>query len=451
MLADWLEVPNLGQQSQALLDRLMARFFLGIAPPADRSLPQRSRGLLVGYALASALYRWLIVLGILWFCYRVAKAHGLEVIALGLAFVVIAGMVTAPVWNLARFLNRPATRRGIDWTRAWLLGTLTLAAVVLLVMLPLPFHVTAPAVFQPHDARMVYVTVPGRIAAAVAPGDVVHKGQVLARLANLDVDREIVELTGQCNQQRLQLQHDRVRLIDDPQLAAEIPWAESALADLEARLQQRQQDREGLTLRAPCDGVVLPPPLVPVVSGSRRQLSCLAWKSAGRAEFRRHSGKGHALVHGRPAGGAGGVCCRRSLRRQLRGQRASGPPAGRRGPRSCPGRHDRGTGQSGPEGRAAANWPKAAKFRCDSTNKASRIRLPRRIKPGSCWTRRPICGCCPGPAAARRSPWNLSRWPSASAASCNRRSTCASVAEGCRVGPAQACKPPAHHDVLSRR
>jgi putative peptide zinc metalloprotease protein len=276
VLADWLEVPNLGQQSQALLNRLMAGFFLGIAPPADRSLPQRSRGLLVGYALASAVYRGLVVLGILWFCYCVAKAHGLEVIALGLAFMVIAGMVAAPVWNLARFLNRPATRRGIGSTmRAWLLGTLTLAAGVLLVMLPLPFHVTAPAVFQPHDARVVYVTVPGRVTAAVAPGDLVHKGQVLARLANLDVDREIVELTGQCNQQRLQLQHDRVRLIDDPQLAAEIPWAESALADLEARLRQRQQDREGLTLRAPCDGVVLPPPLVPVVSGSRRQLS--AW------------------------------------------------------------------------------------------------------------------------------------------------------------------------------
>ena len=39
VLADWLEVPNLGQQSQALLNRLLAGFFLGIVPPADRSLP----------------------------------------------------------------------------------------------------------------------------------------------------------------------------------------------------------------------------------------------------------------------------------------------------------------------------------------------------------------------------------------------------------------------------
>jgi putative peptide zinc metalloprotease protein len=95
---------------------------------------------------------------------------------------------------------------------------------------------------------------------------------------NLDIDREIVELSGHCKQQRLQLQNARLRLIDDPQVAGEIPWAESALADLEARLRQREQDREGLTLRAPCDGVVLPPPLLAAVSGNRRQLH--AWQGS---------------------------------------------------------------------------------------------------------------------------------------------------------------------------
>jgi putative peptide zinc metalloprotease protein len=267
VLADWLEVPNLGQQSQALLHRLMAWFFLGSVPPADRSLPQRSRWLLVVYAAAATLYRWLVVLGILWFCYRLAKAYRAEVLAVGLAILVIAGMLAAPAWNLVRFLNQPAVRRGILWTRAWLLTVLVLAAAVVLVTLPLPYRVTAPAVFQPRDARMVYVTVPGRLAAAagvaVKPGDAVCYGQELAQLVNLDVEREIVELSGQCEQQRLQLRNARLRQIDDPQVAAEIPRDESALADLEARLQQRQQDRESLTLRAPCDGVLLPPPRLP--------------------------------------------------------------------------------------------------------------------------------------------------------------------------------------------
>ena len=58
------------------------------------------------------------------------------------------------------------------------LTALVIAAVVFLLTVPMSFHVAAPAVFQVHDARTVYVTVSGRIVAGAAPGDVVHKGQV---------------------------------------------------------------------------------------------------------------------------------------------------------------------------------------------------------------------------------------------------------------------------------
>jgi putative peptide zinc metalloprotease protein len=278
VLADWLEIPNLAQQSQALLGRLAARVFLGIAPPADRSLPQRSQGLLVAYAVTSILYRWLIVGGILWFCYRVAKAHGAEVLAVGLALLVIAGMVISPVGELAGYLRWQSSRGNIHGRRIWFLAAVVLTGSAPLLMAPLPYHVTAPAVFQPQDAHAVYVTVPGRIVQAAAPGDTVRQGQVLARLENLDVDREIIELAGQCDQQRLQLNSARLRQIDDPLVAAEIPREESALADLEGRLHQRQSDRQALTLLAPCDGTVLPPPLVRDTSHSRSQLH--AWQGS---------------------------------------------------------------------------------------------------------------------------------------------------------------------------
>jgi putative peptide zinc metalloprotease protein len=282
VLADWLEVPNLAQQSQALLGSLAARFFFGIPAAADRSLPRRSRGLLAGYAVASILYRWLLVGGILWFCYRAAKAHGLEVVAVAFSAVVLAGMVIAPGWNLARYLRGQTSRRNIRWPRTWLLTGLALAAVWLLVAIPLSYHVAAPAVFEPQDARRVYVTVPGRIVEAVRAGEIVRQGQVLARLVNLDVDREVIELTGRRDQQRLQLQNAKLRLIDDPQVGDEIPPAESALTDLEDRLRQRQTDRESLTLRAPCDGVVLPPPR----AAGWRKGPCFAWLALRRAARR---------------------------------------------------------------------------------------------------------------------------------------------------------------------
>ncbi|MFH1264197.1 MAG: HlyD family efflux transporter periplasmic adaptor subunit, partial [Planctomycetota bacterium] len=131
------------------------------------------------------------------------------------------------------------------------------AAAVLLV--PLPFRVTAPVVLQPEGEHRVYVSVSGRLSSAVREGVEVERGQMLARLEDPDVRMEIEELTGQRDRQRLHLQHLELRLGEDPSVAAQIPEAGEALADLEERLRQRERDEERLTLTAPVAGTVLPP------------------------------------------------------------------------------------------------------------------------------------------------------------------------------------------------
>ncbi len=127
------------------------------------------------------------------------------------------------------------------------------------LLTPLPYAVHAPAVVEPRDVQQVYVVVPGRIESSVAPGDSVVAGQELARLVNLDLRNETAELAGLLGQQRVQLADLRLRLGSDPAVAAQIPGAEAALADTEARLRQRQNDEESLVLRAPVAGIVLPP------------------------------------------------------------------------------------------------------------------------------------------------------------------------------------------------
>lgn len=278
VIADLIEVPNLAQQSQALVSRAAARLLLGVRLPPDRSLPARHRAGLIVYGVASVAYRWFVVICILWFCHRVAKVYHLEAIVQGLAVLVIAGMVIAPGWQLVRFLRSPVVRRGIRGFRAVVVPAILLALLIAAAMLPLPFRVTAPVVLEPRDARRVYVTVPGRLVKAVAPGEAIAKGQELARLVNLDIEKEIVELTGQRNQQRLQLENARLRMIDDPSIGKEVPWAESALADIEGRLHQRRKDQESLIVRAPIGGIVLPPPRVPASSKTRGQLE--AWQGS---------------------------------------------------------------------------------------------------------------------------------------------------------------------------
>ena len=263
ILSDLVEVPNLGPQSRALLGRGLGRFFLGVEFPRDRSLPDRKRLLVAAYGVASSIYRWCVVIGILWFCYQFLKPYRLEVVARVLALAVVVGLVGTPVASLALRLRDPAWQRRIRRGRAALVVGLVVAALVVISGIPLPMRVSAPAVLEPENAHYVYVVVPGALAESVSVGEAVEAGEPLARLVNLEVGREVAELAGKRNQQRLRLENLRLRLADDPSVAPQIPAAQEALSDIEEQLRERQRDADRLVLRAPARGTVLPPPRRP--------------------------------------------------------------------------------------------------------------------------------------------------------------------------------------------
>ncbi|NUQ65725.1 MAG: HlyD family efflux transporter periplasmic adaptor subunit [Pirellulales bacterium] len=260
VLADLLAVPNLYQQSRALLARGFRRLCFGVDGPVHRSLPRNRRALLVGYAAASAVYRWVVVIAILWFCYRVLQSHRLEVVAQVLAVVVVAGLLAAPAGNLAAALRNPAWRRRIQPARAVLTFVLVAAAAITVLAVPLPCRIHAPAVVQPQGAHHVYVVAPGTLIDSVRAGQVVEEGEALAHLENLEIRQKTTELTAQRDQQRLELQNLRLRLADDPAVAPELPAAEQSLADLEEQLEQQLRDQERLVLLVPASGTVIPPP-----------------------------------------------------------------------------------------------------------------------------------------------------------------------------------------------
>jgi putative peptide zinc metalloprotease protein len=263
VLSDLLDVPNLAQQSRALLGRRLSRWCLGMELPPDRSLPRTRRGLVALYGVASLVYRWLVVAMILWLVYRAARPYGLEMLAGTAAVAAIGGMLAMPTWNLAVFLRDPSNRRRMRPRRAWLSGLAGLALLGAGLWVPLPCRVVAPAVIQPEGAQRVYVTAPGRLMQTVTEGQTVEAEEELARLVNLGLRKEVAELTSQRDQQRLQLENLRVRQASDPSVGPLIPAAEGTLADIEARLRERNRDEERLTLRAPSRGTVLPPPRQP--------------------------------------------------------------------------------------------------------------------------------------------------------------------------------------------
>ncbi len=260
VLADLLDVPNLGQQSRWLLGRLLAGCFLGSDLPPDRTVPRNRKVVLFAYGVASMLYGWLVVLGILWLSYRLLEPRGLKVIAQILATVVIAGAVAIPVGSAAATMLDTVRRPRVRPVRAVFSFGFLAVLLVAALLIPLPYAVHAPVVIESRGAQRVYVAVPGRIEGSVSPGDSVVAGQELARLVDLDIRKETEDLAGQRRQMRLQLADLRVRLGRDPSVAGQIPAAEASLADVETRLRQREKDEESLVIRAPVAGTVLPPP-----------------------------------------------------------------------------------------------------------------------------------------------------------------------------------------------
>ncbi len=176
-----------------------------------------------------------------------------------LAASVIGGMIAGPLWRGIQFARTPTV--GAKFPRGRLFACMAIIALLAaaIALVPLPVRVTAPVVVTARDAQRVYVSEPGTLERAVRAGQAVQAGEMLARLANPDLDLEISRLTGQRNRQQSRLENLERRRGQDRAAAAEIPTAREALADLDQRLAKRHTDRERLILKAPIAGTVLAP------------------------------------------------------------------------------------------------------------------------------------------------------------------------------------------------
>jgi len=261
VLADLLETPNLQQKASAVLARWAGQWFLGLPAPNDRYLPHRYWGGFLVYAVASFVYRWVVLAGILWFLYKALEPVRLQVIGQLLAGATLVGLVGWPGYRIFRFFSAPGATERINRRRVMLslagLGLMVLAAMAI----PLPHYVTCPVEIRPAGAAAIYVEVPGRLVrVAVRPGQWVQTGQLLAELENLDAQLEIARLEAMREQLQLQVQTARWQQHRDPEAALQLRQLEEALRTVEDQLDRRREDLGRLRLTAPRAGIIFPPP-----------------------------------------------------------------------------------------------------------------------------------------------------------------------------------------------
>lgn len=260
ILADLLHESNLSQKSAALLRGAARDWFCGV-PWGEQSWRTAVRPLrLALYGLLSAVYRMSVLATILWFVYAFFKAQHLPTLGRAVTGMGLMGFCYVPLAGVVSSLADPIERQRLDGRRVRRLTVVLAALALAAVLVPLPRRISAEAVLEAPAAARVYVAVGGQLQQSVPAGTRVSRGDVLGRLTNPNLRREIEKTVGERDEAQRRLERLEAGRAEDPTAAAQIPAAREALAALERRLAQQQRDEERLVLRAPVDGVVLPPP-----------------------------------------------------------------------------------------------------------------------------------------------------------------------------------------------
>jgi putative peptide zinc metalloprotease protein len=264
ILSDLIEIPNLRQKTDAVLQRTLAWWCLGLEPPRDRYLPPRRRVLFIVYGIAAAVYRWFVLALILWFLTKVFEQHRLAIIGQMIAAVAIIGLVAVPVYKFGKLIWVPGRWENVKKTRLMVSGCVAAVLLGIVLFLPLPHHVMCPLEIKARGATPVYVEVAGKLRELdVRAGQAVEAGARLALLESLNLAMEIEQLSHQRDQYAAQLKTLGRQRFRDLQALAQMPQVKESLVSTEEQLAQRLADRNRLVLTAPCAGTVLPPPLVP--------------------------------------------------------------------------------------------------------------------------------------------------------------------------------------------
>ena len=257
ILADILEIPNLRQKATTILSRKAAHWCLGIEPPEDPFLPERNQTLFAIYAIAAAVYRWVVLASILWFLYQVFKPYGLQILGQALVLTSLVGLVVMPLYKVGKFFYIPGRIEKVKKPRMYVsLGVLA-ALVLAFLFVPLPHSVICTLEVQPRNAESVYVEVTdgGELMEVyVKLGQRVTAGQKLAKLVNYDLDAKIEELRGE--QARYEEKLANLERQSARRSARTSSACAEALAAVTVQLQQKTEDRNRLLLVARTSGTM---------------------------------------------------------------------------------------------------------------------------------------------------------------------------------------------------
>lgn len=256
ILADLVGIENLQPRAFRHMTWRLRKLLFNTGEPPPEQFPRRIDIFMTIYAIATAIYRVFLYIGIALLVYHFfIKLVGILLFVIEVIFFMIR-----PVWNELKVWW---SMKGEIMTspRSWL-SFAVLGGLTALCFLPLSATVSAPAVLQPARFARLYPEETGRIAAVkVERGQHVKQGDILLEMEspNNQHERNLANIEISLAEVRL------ARIGAAEQDRVESGTIRRQLASLKTQRAGLDERDAKLVVRAPFDGVVtdLTPSLVP--------------------------------------------------------------------------------------------------------------------------------------------------------------------------------------------
>lgn len=247
LLSDALGLPNLHERAFAHGRWWLRERLFGFGDPAPEPGSAARRRFLVGFALATWVYRLLLFVGIALLVYHLFfKALGLLLMVVELGW-----FIAGPVW---RELKLWASRRAdLRLNRATVTTLLLAGGGLFLLLWPWQVTVRAPAAWGAATVQGLYAPYAAQVVAPLPPpGRRVHAGERLASLRSPDLQQRLDLAIAR--EQQLQWQLAQQTL--DGQLLEAGPALRKRWEAAAQEVAGLQREAQRLQLTAPFDGLV---------------------------------------------------------------------------------------------------------------------------------------------------------------------------------------------------
>lgn len=248
ILSDLLEIPNLYPNGQQYIHYLGRRYLLGITATPPR-WSNRKDGIIKLYGVASMLWRVVVSVGLVIAATAMFAGAGLV-----LAIFAAAMWLGSPLLRFARFfVSDPSLSRSNRVRFVATTGAVLTLGVLFFTLVPWPGVIQAPAIVEYSHMAVVRAGSPGFVRKLMVQNiQVVAEGEVLAILANTELRAELADLELEIEDSRLLCRgHEQ----NDRLAAYQAEWKRRE--SLQKKYQQKKNEVEQLTIRAPIAGQII--------------------------------------------------------------------------------------------------------------------------------------------------------------------------------------------------